>query len=58
MYLEVIRRRPCRLDGKETEFFYIYPHLGLLQLLLLGSASRGDVATAGFHPRKTEGADN
>lgn len=57
-YLEVIRRKPCRLDGKETEFYHIYPHLGLLQLLLLGSASRGDFATASFHPRKTEGVAN
>ena len=57
-YLEVIRRKPCRLDGKETEFYHIYPHLGLLQLLLLGSAGRGGFATASFHPWKTKGVAN
>ncbi len=36
--LEVLKRRRILLDGRETEIFYIYTHVDLLQLLLLGNA--------------------
>ncbi len=50
--LEVLKRRRILLDGRETEIFYIYTHVDLLQLLLLGSA--GHWGSVSFGTKKDE----
>lgn len=56
--LEILKRRIIWLDGKESEVFILYPHIDLLQILLLGNV--GAFGTVAFsaatssNPQKKE----